>query len=80
MSWYLKTNAATFGMKEVLGISVCIKYILVPENPNWAKFDRYYRAIMNIDDRGVINCLYQEIKSYCNCMPDKQMEADSMAK
>ena len=68
-------------MKEVLGvISVCIKYLLVPENLDWAKFDRYYRVIMNIDDRGVINCLYRETKSYCICMQDKKLEADDMAK
>ena len=79
-SLYLKTNTATLAMKTVLAISLRIKYIFVQANPDWAKFERYYRAIMNIDDRGIINCLYRETKLYCNCMGEKKREADGMAK
>ena len=43
-SLYLKTNTATLAMKSVLAISLRIKYVFVQANPDWAKFERYYRA------------------------------------
>ena len=43
-SLYLKTNTATLAMKTVLAISLRIKYVFVQANPDWAKFERYYRA------------------------------------
>lgn len=87
-SWYLKMNGTTpelndlNRMKDLIFLAFQIKYIRLPvyegEKPDLAKYDRYHRAIHNNDERGVINCLSKETKSYCNCMKEKKTEADNM--
>ena len=54
-SWYLKTERSAPEMKSLLCRAMNIQYLYVPE-PDHDKLN--YRAIlMNIDDRGFINCL-----------------------
>ena len=87
-SWYLKLNGTTpelndlNRMKDLIFLAFRIKYFNFPlyeeETPDLAKYDRYHRAIHNNDERGVINCLSKETKSYCNCMKEKKTEADNM--
>ena len=86
-SWYLKMNGTSPELNDLILLAVRIKCILFPkyseegdEKPDYTKFQRYYRAIDNNDERGVINCLSKETKSYCNCMKDKKTEADGMEK
>ena len=87
-SWYLKTNHASNDMKELLVLAVVIKYLCHPRfaqrsggpAPDHDKLNRYYRAIYNNDDRGVIHCLSRETNSFCDCMQAKNTEAKGMEK
>jgi len=72
-SWYLKTKTTNYEMKVLLGLATVYKYSSDDE-----KMKRYGRAIQL--DRGVINCLSRETKSFCDCMQAKKMEAKGMAK
>ena len=79
-SWYLKLNGTTLEMKVILQRAISIKYVECAPEPNVKKVNRYFRAILAKDDRGVINCLSRETKSFCNCMGEKKTEADGMEK
>ena len=87
-SWYLKDrrNAMTFELRILLDLGTAMKYIYVPlkldwnANPDLDQVQRYHRELFTNDDRGVINRLSRETKSYCNCMQDKKEEATGMAK
>ena len=49
--------------------------------PDQNKSHWYYRAIVvSTDDRGFINCLWKETKTFCDCMKDKKTEAEGMEK
>lgn len=75
-------------MKELLVLAVVIKYLCHPRfaqrsggpAPDHDKLNRYYRAIYNNDDRGVIHCLSRETNSFCDCMQAKNTEAKGMEK
>ena len=54
-------------MNYLLKLAMQIKYIHLNDGKfNSDQVMRYVRAIFKNDDRGVINCLYRETKSYCN--------------
>jgi len=72
-SWYLKTKTTNGEMKALLCLATVNKYSSDSE-----KMNRYNIAIRL--DRGVINCLSRETKSFCDCMQAKKMEAKGMAK
>ena len=74
-SWYLKTKTTNDDMKVLLSSATVYKHSSDPD-----KVRRYGRAITQGDDRGVINCLSRETKSFCGCMQAKKMETKSMAK
>ena len=75
-SWYLKANYASNDMKELLVLAVVIKHLYHPRfaqrsggpAPDYDKLNRYYRAIYNNDDRGVIHCISRETNSFCDCV------------
>ena len=68
-------------MNYLLKLAMQIKYIHLNDGKfNSDQVRRYVRPIFKNDDRGVINCLYRETKSYCDCMIDKKTEADGMEK
>jgi len=78
-SWYLKLNGTTFEMRLILMKAVEIKHFVEIDAfhsggpaPEENKLDRYSRAIWTNKDRGVINCLSRETKSFCNCMGEKK--------
>ena len=75
-SWYLKTKTTNDEMKLLLSLATTHKYFKDDKD----KAKRYGRAIAQEDDRGVINCLSRETKSFCDCMQAKKMEAKGMAK
>jgi len=80
-SWYLKMNTTNNDMKWLLFSATLKKYDPDEEDKNKDKLTRYARAIViNDDDRGVINCLSRETKSFCDCMQAKKMKAKGMAK
>ena len=88
-SWYLKTNRTTEDMRALITMASEIKYLYEPissrhsgcsEGPDTEKMYRYHRAIMNNDDRGVMNSLSRETKPYCDCMKNKKKEAKGMDK
>ena len=89
-SWYLKTKRMPPEIKSLLTQAVRIKYLYEPTcsersgcgpGPDHDKLNRYLRAIMTSNnDRGVVNCLSRETKSYCNCMKDKKKEVKGMDK
>ena len=72
-SWYLKTNTTNGEMHILLLLAMLHKYSDDPD-----KVKRYSIAMQV--DRGVINCLSRETKSFCECMQDKKTEAKGMAK
>ena len=72
-SWYLKTNTTNGEMHILLLLAMLHKYSDDPD-----KVKRYSIAMQL--DRGVINCLSRETKSFCECMQDKKTEAKGMAK
>ena len=73
-SWYLKTKTTNGDMKILLSLATVYKYF----HDDADKVKRYGRALSL--DRGVINCLSRETKSFCDCMQAKKMEAKGMAK
>ena len=78
-SWYLKMNTTNRDMKWLLLTATLNKYD-PDKDKNKDKLIRYSRAITQKDDRGVINCLSRETKSFCDCMQAKKTEAKGMAK
>ena len=72
-SLYLKTKTTNDEMKVLLCLATVYKY-----SSDLEKKRRYNRALQL--DRGVINFLSRETKSFCDCMQAKKMEARGMAK
>ena len=77
-SLYLKTNTTNDEMGQLLLMATSCKYIF--SDPDEDKMNRYARTFMIMDERGIINCLSRETKSFCDCMQPKKMEAKGMAK
>mmetsp|Transcript_21509 Transcript_21509/g.24574 ORF Transcript_21509/g.24574 Transcript_21509/m.24574 type:complete len:213 (+) Transcript_21509:405-1043(+) len=65
-------------LQNVLSLGIELKYIHSPLFADTEKYDKYSRDIET--DRGIINCLFRETNTFCNCMKPYKEEAKAMEK
>ena len=65
-------------LQQILRLGLYSKYGLSPLSTDIEKREKYFRDIET--DRGIINCLYRETNTFCNCMKPFKIEATKMEK
>merc|ERR1712238_588822 len=65
-------------LQFILCLGIKSKYLHSPLSADTEKLHKYGRDIMTA--RGIINCLYRETKTFCDCMKPYKIDAVGMDK